>query len=94
MRHLREQQVDPLPNAPTERQEAFLRRNNIHPDHPLDFYEASHAINRFVHTRRQLSPTVRQEKLLKKHGQWRQGMTRGEAFDRMKQILAQHPAPR
>jgi hypothetical protein len=88
MRRSPEQPPDPPPCAPTERQEAFLARHRIYPDRPLDFYEASDVIGRFVRVRRQMSPTVRQEKFLKDRGKWRDGMTRGEAFDLIGRILA------
>jgi hypothetical protein len=93
MRRSPEQPPDPLPCAPTERQEAFLARNKINPDRPPDFYEASHVSGRFVRARRQMSPTVHQEQFLKDHGKWRHGMTRGEAFDRIGRILAGTDGP-
>jgi hypothetical protein len=93
MRRSPEQPPDPPPCAPTERQEAFLARNMIHPDRPIDFYEASDVIGRFVRARRQMSPTARQEKFLKDHGKWRDGMSRGEAFDLIGRILAGRDGP-
>ncbi len=75
-------------DAPTPRQQAFLNRHRLQPDRPVDFYEAAQTIGRFIRDRRQLAPTPRQEKLLKAHGKWREGMTRGEAFDQIQRLLA------
>jgi hypothetical protein len=93
MRRSLEQQVDPAPCEPTSKQLAFLARNKLHPDRALDFYEASHAIGQFVHARRQLAPTARQERFLKERGEWRDGMSRGEAFDTIRRIVAGPPGP-
>jgi hypothetical protein len=83
-----EQPPDLPPNPPTQRQLAFMARNKLHPDRPIDFYDAMHTIGAFVRRRRELSPTAPQEKFLKEKGQWRDGMTRGEAFDAIKRIVA------
>ena len=83
-----EQQFDPEFCSPTRRQQAFLLRNKLQPNHKIDFYEASHVIGQFVQARRQLSPTDRQETFLKEHGKWRQGMNRGEALDLIRRIVA------
>jgi len=80
-----DQQNDPPPCSPTERQAAFLERHDLDPEGHLDFYEAMSRINRFVNARRQLPPTPRQIQLLKAWGHWRDGMTRGQAFDLIKQ---------
>jgi hypothetical protein len=88
MRRYLDQPVDPPFCEPTNRQQAFLDRHKLNPDHAIDFYDAMHTIGRFVDARRQLSPTVRQEKFLKEKGLWRDGMSRGEAFDLIRQILA------
>jgi hypothetical protein len=44
----------------------------------------------FVRDRRQMSPTVRQETFLRDHGRWRDGMTRGEAFDLIGRLKRTH----
>jgi hypothetical protein len=88
MRRSPEQHVDPPPCPPTRKQEAFLARNRIDPGRALDFYEAAHAIGQFVRSRREMSPTPRQEQFLKQKGQWRDGMSRGEAFDLIGQLVA------
>jgi hypothetical protein len=88
MRHSSEQHVDPPHCSPTRKQQAFLARNRIDPGRALDFYEATHAIGRFVHSRREMSPTARQEEYLKQRGRWRDGMSRGEAFDLIGQLVA------
>ena len=74
--------------AATHKQEAFLNRNNLHPDRPIDRYEAAHKIGTFVDSRRLLSPTVKQESLLRELGKWREGMNRGEAFDLIRRHYA------
>ena len=79
---------DPDFCTPTRRQEDFMDRNRLQPDHPVDFYEAAHTIRTFVDSRRQLSPTVKQEKLLREHGKWRDGMTRGQAFDQIRALFS------
>ena len=84
-----EQQFDPDFCSPTRRQQAFLLRNKLQPNHKIDFYEASHVIGEFVQARRQLSPTGRQEKLLKEQSKWREGMNRGEAFDLIQRIVSE-----
>lgn len=87
MRHSPEQPPE-LPHcSPTRRQQAFLARNKLHPDRAIDFYEASHRIGKFIDHRRQLPATAKQEALLRQHGQWREGMTRGEAFDRIRGLM-------
>ncbi len=88
MTHSREYQTDPDHCSPTSRQQAFMARHELHLDHPVDFYEAAHTIGQFVDFRRQLPPTARQEKFLKEKGKWRDGMSRGEAFDLIKRIVA------
>lgn len=94
MRRSLEQPVDPLPERPTRRQQAFLDRHKLNPDRPLDFYEASHAIGQFVRDRRRMSPTASQESFLKQRGKWKDGMNRGEAFDLIRRITAgMEPSP-
>jgi len=88
MRRSYDQYFDFEPYSPTDKQQAFLNRHNLNPDYPLDFYSASNRIGQFVRDRRQLSPTARQEKLLKDLGKWREGMSRGEAFDLIRQFYA------
>jgi hypothetical protein len=88
MRRSPEQHADPLPCSPTRKQQAFLARNRIDPGRDIDFYEAMHTIGQFVHSRREMSPTARQEQFLKQKGQWRDGMSRGEAFDLIGQLVA------
>jgi hypothetical protein len=87
MRHSLEQHTDPPPCSPTRKQQEFLARNKLHPGPDLDFYEAMHVIGRFVSSRRRMPPTARQEKFLKEQGKWREGMSRGEAFDAIKQCF-------
>jgi hypothetical protein len=70
-----------------------MARNKLHPGRPVDFDEAMHAIGRFVDARRQMAPTVRQERFLKDRGEWRDGMSRGEAFDAIRRIVAGPPGP-
>jgi hypothetical protein len=93
MRRSPEQQGDPAPCEPTSKQLAFLARNKLHPGRPVDFYEASHTIGQFVSSRRQMPPTARQERFLKERGEWRDGMSRGEAFDAIRRIVAGPPGP-
>jgi hypothetical protein len=62
--------------------------NKLDPGRALDSCEAVHAIGQFVRSRREMSPTPRQELFLKQRGQWREGMSRGEAFDLIGQLLA------
>jgi hypothetical protein len=86
MRRSPEPRRQPDPDSPTRKQQAFLDRHNLCPEQPIDYHEAAHVIGRFVHDRRQLSPTERQKEFLKAQGQWRDGMSRGEAFDLIRRI--------
>ena len=83
---------DPDFCTPTRKQEDFLDRHRLHPDRAVDFYEAAHTIRTFVDFRRQLTPTAKQEKLLREHGKWRDGMTRGQAFDQIRALFSR-PRP-
>jgi len=92
MRHSPEMGPEPLPTAPTRRQTEFLVRNNLVSDfeaevRPPDYHEASHRINSFISQRRRLAPTPKQEALLKQRGKWKDGMTRGEAFDEIRRLM-------
>jgi hypothetical protein len=81
--------------TPTQKLLGFMARNILHPLRPIDFYEAMARINKFVHSCRQLSPTYKQVERLKAHGKWREGMTRGEAHDLIRQLIqadAGHPS--
>ena len=69
---------------PTPKQEAFLHRNRLH---ATDFYNAMGTISHFVRAQRQLPPTPRQIQLLKQHHQWREGMSRGQAYDAIKRLF-------
>jgi len=73
---------------PTSKQQAFLNRHKLQPNRPLDFDEASNTIGQYVSACRRQLPSTRQEQFLKEHGKWRDGMTRGEAFDLIGQIIA------
>ncbi len=88
MRRSFDQGFDPVFVSPTDKQQAFLNRHNLNTDRPLDFYDAACTIERFVRARRQMSPTVRQERFLKERGKWKEGMTRGEAYDLIRVLLA------
>jgi hypothetical protein len=85
-RHSTDQQAD-FACSPTNRQLSFMARNQLQPDHPVDFYEAQDRINKFVRFRRRLAPTDRQKNLLQGRGKWREGMTRGEAHDLIRQLF-------
>ena len=65
MRPYRDQPVDPPYCSPTRRQQAFLHRYRLDPDRTLDFHAAGHVIGEFARERRQLPPTVKQERFLK-----------------------------
>jgi hypothetical protein len=77
-----------IDSAPTEAQEQSLIRLGIHPGRPISKREASTLIHDAVEQRRSLPPTDKQEWILKQHGQWRPGMSRGEAFDLIGEIMA------
>lgn len=87
MRFSPEQGNPPIPSSPTRKQLAFMERHRISCDRPLDYFEATHAIGRFIHARRRLPPTERQVQLLRKLGTWRDGMTRGEASDAIRRSM-------
>jgi hypothetical protein len=87
MRHSTDQQPDPPFCTPTRKQQAFLDRHCLQPNRPLDCYEAAALIGQFVRSRRALAPTARQEQFLKKRGKWRDGMSRGEAFDLIRRLV-------
>lgn len=76
--------VDP----PTEKQQAFMDRNNLLPDQKPDFYEAQSEIGHFIYNRRRLAPTAWQKRFLQDRRLWREEMTRGEAFDLISQYKA------
>ena len=82
---------DLFDNSPTQKQRACLDRHNLDPHHELDLYQAAKTLGDFFSSRRALPPTARQKEILKQHGFWREGMTRGQAFDRIGTIL--HPRP-
>lgn len=72
---------------PTARQKAFMERNHI--DHKPDtgFYDAMHLIGRHIDAKRALPPTQKQINLLKARGKYREGMSRGEAFDAIRWLV-------
>ncbi len=74
-------------DSPSDRQQAFLERHNIAHGPAKGFYDAMHTIGRFIHTQRLLPPTKRQIELLKARGKWRDGMSRGQAFDAIKSLF-------
>jgi len=75
-------------DPPTEKQQGFLDRHNLIPDRQPDFYEAPSVIGRFIRSCRRLAPTARQKHFLQDHRLWKEGMTRGEAFDLISQCKA------
>jgi hypothetical protein len=88
MRHYSEYPDDSTFNSATRRQHAFMQRHGIHPDRPIDLYEAASKIGTFIRNCRHLAPSAKQEKFLKDRGKWREGMNRGEAFDTIQGICA------
>jgi hypothetical protein len=74
--------------TPTPAQEDCLVRLGIHPGRPISRQSAWALINDAVEQRRLLPPTEKQEWILKQHDQWRPGMSRGEAFDLIGEIMA------
>lgn len=89
MRRSPEMPADLPDETPTRKQQAFLDRHHLQPDdRPLDFHEAAKAIGKFVRGCRALAPTDRQKEFLKKRGKWREGMSRGEAFDLIRCLTA------
>jgi hypothetical protein len=80
---------DELPfSEPTPKQQAFLARHGLQDGPQMDFYDAIHTIGDYVSARRLCAPTAKQERLLRQHGLWKPGLTRGQAFDLIKTILA------
>ena len=75
--------LDGRPFVPaTEKQLAVLRRHGILSEYQMtDRHTAWRAINELVRLGRELRPTEAQEYTLKQNGLWRDGMTRGEAWD-------------
>src|SRR5262245_28795851 len=71
----------------TPRQAAFLQRLGVDPDPLLRRHEAHEQIVRAIGQRRQMPPTAKQEYFLRQRNQWREGMTRGEAFDLIGDLL-------
>jgi hypothetical protein len=88
-----EPRTDPPPCSATPKQQAFMDRHDLHPDREVDFYEASHTIRQFVDSRRDLLPTDKQVKFLRQRGKWRDGMSRGQAFDVINSIVAMKAGP-
>src|SRR6266404_372579 len=77
-------------NPPTRKQQAFMDRNDMLPeDYQPDFYEAHEAIGHYIDHQRGLAPTPKQKWILQQQGQWREGMTRGEAFDCIRRLKEQ-----
>jgi|HubBroStandDraft_4_1064222.scaffolds.fasta_scaffold1031060_1 hypothetical protein len=68
-------------DQPTLRQRGFLARHRLDHNGQMDFHQASQRIGQYVAARRRTSPSDRQKRFLMQHGKWRDGMTRGEAFD-------------
>jgi hypothetical protein len=75
-------------HSATERQRACLERLGLAPDGPLSRAAASERIADGIQARRQLAPTPRQEAFLRSRGLWTEGLTRGEASDRIGEVLA------
>ncbi len=50
-------------------------------------YPFPNRLTSFIHIRRLLPPTPRQIQLLKQHHRWREGMSRGEAYDAIKRLF-------
>ena len=80
----KEEPVSPV----TPRQRAFLARHNLQLEGNDDHGNAGQAIRRFILNRRELSPTDRQVAFLQQRGLWREGMSRGEAFDLIRATIA------
>src|SRR5262245_66569430 len=70
----------------TPNQMGFLARHGL-AEGPTSYDTADRLISRFVAERRRMSPTPRQEALLRREGIWREGMTRGEAFDAIGRLI-------
>src|SRR5262249_10997091 len=70
------------------RQIDFIERHGLPHDPNVDEKTAWEVISDFINNRTRLPPTARQEALLRQKGQWREGMTRGEAFDAIARLLA------
>lgn len=76
------------PSGPASaRQLDFIERHDILRELDVSASAASGFIGNFIKTRRKLSPTAKQEALLRQKGEWRAGMTRGEAFDAIGRIF-------
>ena len=66
----------------TEKQLAVLRKHGMLADHQIiDRHTAWSKIKELVRLERESRPTERQEYTLKENGLWREGMSRGEAWD-------------
>src|SRR4051812_30622762 len=87
MRHSPEMGVERPSGPASARQIAFIDHHELSRDLDLSADYASALISDFVKGRRGLSPTPKQEALLRQKGQWREGMSRGEAFDAIGRIL-------
>jgi hypothetical protein len=78
-------------DSATPRQLAFLKRHGLPIDRPLSRGAACALIADYIGSRRELPPTPQQQRFLRDHGQWRGGLSRGEAFDRIAAIKARDP---
>jgi len=63
-----------------------MARHDILPERPTGKFAAMHLIGEFIHSRRLLPPTPKQEAFLRQQGLWRAGISRGEAFDAIKEL--------
>jgi hypothetical protein len=72
----------------TPRQLALLERLGQTPDQPLSRAAASEQIEDCLLARWQLPPTPKEEWFLRSRGRWSEGLTRGQASDRIGEILA------
>jgi hypothetical protein len=69
----------------TDKQLAFLKRHGVPIDRPLSRGAAQLLIAEYIGERREL-PSTPQQQFLRDRGQWRDGLSRGEAFDRIAAI--------
>lgn len=70
----------------TPRQLDCLEKFGMKPDGPIRRFDARQLIGREIENRRRQPATHRQETFLRLRGEWRDGMTMGEAYDRIAQI--------
>jgi hypothetical protein len=87
------QVTDPSVYPPTAKQRAFLDRHKLDPSRSMSGANARQVIGEFVNGCRNLAPTPLQEHVLRQHDHWRDGMSRGEAWDRIQEIYAEKQPP-